>query len=611
MASVKWAKLVELHNAWQVDDDDGSQLSLVDEDLRDMDLSGLDLARCKLLRCDLRGVDVRRSDLTSSDLRGSDFRKADLRGADLSRCEAEDADFENADLRQATFIEADLTNADLTGVSGEESDFEGAIIEDAKMRGADFDDADFTNTVGEPTSFPRRLENAKLVGSKLHPLLSASISDLEHRLGITIHRFFTDGEYYVLIMDDNTSEGFVITEDNLWSSVESCTGVHEEYEVEHFWMSLDFISDPTVRYDAAHSYSQDLADVGVMLKGYSTSDVQTAVNEMEDEFENNVLVYGPESIHNTAKEGVLLFGSYSDVDHAVEAVQDFLKMPTPTARTSYGKKRKAVDQLGKVTSQMKMASFKRTFPDAFEAVKRDIPKQTIDKQTARRLIDKFGMVWQVSFTVWDSDLQRLSPDPNEVMQLNVDMRALTSDETILNTLEAIRRTSYRSEHPVVVRGPLMTVGWVRYTDEPKRGTIIIEEVQSDLPTVRKATTDEEFRKQLEEQGGKKAVDAALDMMEPFTKRFYEDALAAVFDLAAERGRRYVEMLTYETKKQFESPMSIYTKLPKSMGMKKTKKVRSSVPDVSEVWSVDVALNNPRRRLRKIGSTWSRARGFGK
>ena len=134
----------------------------------------------------------------------------------------------------------------------------------------------------------------------------------------------------------------------------------------------------------------------------------------------------------------------------------------------------------------------------------------------------------------------------------------------------------------------MTVGWVRYNLVPWAHTLLVEEVQSDLPNVRKATTQEgEFRERLEAEHRIEVVEAALGLLEPFVDRFYEDALALIFDLARAQGL-VVEMLTYETKVKVvppdgnPPPRSVYEALPKAMGM--TKRRQSSImPELPEVW----------------------------
>jgi hypothetical protein len=82
----------------------------------------------------------------------------------------------------------------------------------------------------------------------------------------------------------------------------------------------------------------------------------------------------------------------------------------------------------------------------------------------------------------------------------------------------------------------------------------------------------------------------IGTMRPYIDRFYEDALGIVLVEAEKRGYA-VEMLTYEAKREFGSPKSVYTDLPKAMGMQKRRK-STVLPSLSETWYYKP---NPRRR----------------
>jgi len=271
-------------------------------------------------------------------------------------------------------------------------------------------------------------------------------------------------------------------------------------------------------------------------------------------------------------------------------------------KTVYGRKRAGAKALAKVTEPMKIAAFKRTFPDAFETVKHDIGGGTLTPDAAKKLIDSYGMTWQITETKWTSELQRLSTYPNNVLQLNIDPALVSDEPEVLNTIEAIRDVSYRSSHPVLKLG-LFTIGWVRYSHIIlAEESILVEEVQSDLPIVRKGLSDEQFQSRLKAKGlTDEKIHAALDVMQPFVERFYYDALALVFDIAEKAGLR-VEMLSYEQKQQFGSPRSLYEDLPKSMGMRKAD---TKIPYIGgKTWQISP---NPIRRRGKIviPKTWRR------
>ena len=267
-------------------------------------------------------------------------------------------------------------------------------------------------------------------------------------------------------------------------------------------------------------------------------------------------------------------------------------------KTAYGQKRSGVKALKKVVEPIKVAAFKKLFPEAFEAVKHDIGGGTLTPEAATALINRYGMTWQISTTKWESKLQRVSPKPNDVLQLNIDLKAVTDEEKLLKNIEAIRQVSFRSQHPVLRIGPL-TIGWVRYS---VLDLLLVEEVQSDLPIVRKGMSDAEFQRQLVEKGlSESDIKQALDVLQPFVDRFYFDALALVLDIAAEAGLP-VEMLSYEQKRQFKSPRSLYEELPKRMGMRKAASKLDFI-EGGKTWQISP---NPVRRGRvRIPKTWSR------
>jgi hypothetical protein len=100
-----------------------------------------------------------------------------------------------------------------------------------------------------------------------------------------------------------------------------------------------------------------------------------------------------------------------------------------------------------------------------------------------------------------------------------------------------------------------------------RKLYLIEEVQSDLWAVRQQTKDDKAQNQLRDAGiSQKGIHDALEALKTYTDRFYEDALGILFIEAEEKGYS-VEMLGYGDKKDFRSPRSVYTDLPRKMGMR--------------------------------------------
>jgi uncharacterized protein YjbI with pentapeptide repeats len=613
---------------------------------------------------------IEQADFRHAKLDSSTFEDANLKGADFDLSSAEGIGavvFRGVNAQNATFLQADLTGADFEGAVLEDADFDAAKIEDTDFRKADVTDADFRRTTGSP-SYPPDYDDftgCQIAGSEMHPLFEGDVDDLLSYVGYETCSFDHGGIKYRIVGTGYGEPIAIVSEDALESEVEEFwteTEPNDDGNSEKFMYAVSELNeyDGTLRAEGAEDCGEDeVKDVGVNVPRATEAQVEDVLDSLEEEGDLSGWVRRHLDIEEYG-DGVWIGGgeiSWGELKPIKEKLEELLEAEPVETRelTSYGKSRPAVEQLRKVTKEMKVAAFKRTFPKAFESVKTQLRGATISPELARTLIEQFGMTWLVSETAWSSDLQRLCPCPNEVLQFNVDLAALSSDDKVLKTLLAIRRMCLESLHPVVSQDMLMTVGWVRFCSfpgkngiwalgtsqlgvlpskpggEPPPKLLLVEEVQSDLPTVRKGMEAEgEFRDRLMAQGNKEVVDDALRLMQPFVDRFYQDALAAIFDLAAERGIDRVEMFTHETKKQFGSPMNIYEKLPKSMGMKKVAGGRSQhyvdalkrypLPPIGDgpshvepkVWAIQVVNDNPGRRKsarKRMPKTWTRFAGF--
>jgi hypothetical protein len=118
-------------------------------------------------------------------------------------------------------------------------------------------------------------------------------------------------------------------------------------------------------------------------------------------------------------------------------------------------------------------------------------------------------------------------------------------------------------------------------------TWLVEEVQSDVGVVREKLKDGSVPPGLEKYAD------VIEELRPYIDRFYEDALGVVF-VEAEKKDYAVEMLTYELKKHMGSPRSVYTDLPRAMGMQRRRGSRVVPVDETqyETWYYKP---NPRRR----------------
>ena len=154
-----------------------------------------------------------------------------------------------------------------------------------------------------------------------------------------------------------------------------------------------------------------------------------------------------------------------------------------------------------------------------------------------------------------------------------------------------RRSGHPNEKP-----PLFTIGWVRYAQDDKHGILLVEEVQSDIEVIRPKMKDaKEESRQLSSAGiNTEEYGEVLDLLRPYSIRFYEDAIGLVYQEAEGLGYA-VELLDYEDKsgKDYINPMtgeekrppkSVYTDLPRRMLLKekRTSLVPTRAPLKSKV-----------------------------
>ena len=134
---VELREILENHEKWIINPNEGKRANLREADLRG---------------ADFRRVDLREADLRMANLRGADLRMAYLRGADL--CEA---DLCGADFWRANLGEADLCGADLWRAELREADLYGADLRMANLRGADLRGADLREAeIDFPIACPKK-----------------------------------------------------------------------------------------------------------------------------------------------------------------------------------------------------------------------------------------------------------------------------------------------------------------------------------------------------------------------------------------------------------------------------------------------------------------------
>lgn len=190
--------------------------------------------------------------------------------------------------------------------------------------------------------------------------------------------------------------------------------------------------------------------------------------------------------------------------------------------------------------------------------------------------------WTLTEATYTGDAQRLSATPNRVLQLNLDLNLF--DDPSRTVLEALRKLAVASGHPVRLTGRAWTVGWVRYSFIGD--TMLVEEIQTDLETVRRQLTSEEFLKLFDGIDAER-VEKALKLVEPWSAHFYSEAMRQAFVLASDHDKR-LELLSWEQKKHCQAPKSVYTDLPRRFGMKRT---LGTFPEIGKVWVLPVSTNS--------------------
>jgi hypothetical protein len=188
---------------------------------------------------------------------------------------------------------------------------------------------------------------------------------------------------------------------------------------------------------------------------------------------------------------------------------------------------------------------------------------------------------------------RLCEEPNRVLKLCVGYDDLDVNARQARILDALSQTAAHSGHPGGEDG-LYCVGWVRWCD---LGDVwLVEEVQSDVGGARRGLDDPFMRAQVRAQGLEpEEILEVLDKVSPWHARFYEDALGFLMEWAAKAGVA-VEMVDYDYKADEESPRSVYTDLPRSMGMRLSDGSTSS--KLKRTWKIKPNRKRSSRRTSR-------------
>jgi len=260
--------------------------------------------------------------------------------------------------------------------------------------------------------------------------------------------------------------------------------------------------------------------------------------------------------------------------------------PTPDKKRSYGKYTGAIIKASKPEAPRSPKEFKAKYPFEAESIKGISRGGMIDAAVKAAALS--GVEWTVTRAKFFLDEQRLSPEPNDVLMFNFDASDPAVSDLQREAFLQLARSTRVRYHPHEY-GRLVTVGWVRFASFP--GTILVEEIQSDLDAVRHGVLSDQAMDQMWAKDTSTARQRALlKSIEPWTTAFLHDAMGTIFNIAHSMGAD-VEMLSYEHKVEAakaaalgdqpdaaegeeseeveydKPPKLIYEKLPKQMGMK--------------------------------------------
>jgi uncharacterized protein YjbI with pentapeptide repeats len=452
-----------------------------------------------------------------ADLRGADLRGADLERADLSKADLRHANLEGADLSEADLRGANCGYANLQSVNFRYTDAEGANLEKARLqfahgrsavfRGANFDGADLRYVF---------LEGADLSKADFSRAdLSDSILNLA-KCGEASFWYATLRKTRLLGVSASGA------------SFNKCVCVEAV-----------FIEATDATFESADLTGADLNQGKFRRVCFASANLSNVLarscNLMEADFTDAV-------VEGADFEDANLKGALGTRASAV-------------GMRSYGKMTGPILKIGKADSPTRAAEFKKRYPDEFERLKADTLGRDFTDSLRQSLRDKYltPFEWAVTRSIYRPQDQRYGVAPNEVLLLNVNTENPEYTPRQRELLEKLSTVSRRSRHPHA-NPPFFTIGWVRYAKDDQHGVLLIEEVQSDVDVIRtRMKGDTEEIQQLRQAGiDPEEYVEVLELLRPYSSRFYEDAIGLVFQEAEALGYT-VEMLGYEDKKAFGSP----------------------------------------------------------
>jgi len=474
-------------------------------------------------------LSFRFKNLSFADFEGSDLTGADFTGANLHK-----VNLKNANLQSACFAHANLSYAILTNAKLARADLTGANLSNANLIGADLTEANLTKALFFLALLMRsNFTNANLEGADLHVVEGAGAKFA-----------------YANLRRARLSQ----------SDIENADFSHAD--LRHAQLLEAHLCGG--KFNHANLQDADLGETDLAhgdLRGtdFRSTDLRTA---------NLVRVV------------------YDSDTRWPPGFQPPPPAGAPQRMRAYGAMTGPVLKLGKAGVPYRAKDFKQRHPQEFEMLKRLTGGADFSPAFTEKLrqtnITPYD--WIVTRSVYSLSLQRRCPHNNLVLLLNIDMSDPAFTERQRDLLQILAKAHRQSKHPYE-KGDLFTVGWVRICQNDAAGVWLVEEVQSDVPVVR-GSKDDEW------EGPERARKAEIvHLMKPYVERFYADALGIVLQEAEKAGAE-VEMLTYASKAGDNSPRSVYTELPASMGIS-AKRASKVLPDLED--EVRWTRPNPKRR----------------
>jgi uncharacterized protein YjbI with pentapeptide repeats/GNAT superfamily N-acetyltransferase len=576
------------------------------------DLEDANLSHADLMDADFRGARLRNATLAHLQGGGefggasAGFQGADLMGADLDGSLFTDADFENADLSGANLrdvqfartrlVDVDLTRANLRGARFDDCVMEGAVgtpVDRIRDPNASLVGLDFANAILTGADFSSRelqdatFAKAVLVGASF---ARAEVQRCDFSMADMDNADFTRAEAADAEFTGASARGANFTKATLTRAdfqnanlnnadfseavlAHANLGTATAYQANFSRTDMEGVKAAQARFFRASFSGATLHDVNFRGSMFVEADFSRA------------------DLRGVSFDGAHLTGaSFENAAHLTVSVVD-AKMDSATRallfapRSAYGKMSGPILKMDKPDAPTKAAEFKKTYPREFERLKGDTGGKDFLPAIKDAIRTKYRSVrpWVVTRGTYTSSTQRYCYSPNNVLKFNLDLTDGSFTPAQQDGLRKLAETSRHSGHPYE-KGDLFTVGWVRYCENADKKTWLVEEVQSDVSVVREQLKKHDFPEDFRD---------LVEILVPVAERFYYDALGVVFEMAAEKGYA-VEMLDYPAKVEFKSPRSVYTDLPREMGMQKQPTSALEGGSVSGVGGVWYYKPNPRR-----------------